>query len=64
MVPLEEEITALKGKIREQDAQIRIAESHEQLDIKTTEVLASLFQGKNPEDLIQSLDAKVSFKMC
>lgn len=59
VVPLEEEIGALKEKIREQDTQLRMYESQEQIGIKTADVLAPLFQGKSPEELVQELDEKV-----
>ncbi|RXG73168.1 Rab GTPase-binding effector protein 1 [Armadillidium vulgare] len=59
VVPLEEEIRALKDKIREQDAQLRMHESQQQMDIKTAEVLAPLFQGKSAEELVQELDEKL-----
>ncbi|KAB7494077.1 Rab GTPase-binding effector protein 1 [Armadillidium nasatum] len=59
VVPLEEEIRALKDKIREQDTQLRMHESQQQMDIKTAEVLAPLFQGKSADELVQELDEKL-----
>ena len=46
LVPLEEEIAALKEKIRTQDVQLRAYEAQQHANIRTSDVLTELYKGK------------------
>ncbi|XP_076036235.1 rab GTPase-binding effector protein 1-like isoform X3 [Oratosquilla oratoria] len=59
VVPLEEEIFALKEKLREQDAQLRAHEAQQQAAIESSDIMGQLLQGKPTSEVLQELDEKL-----
>ncbi|CAL4060506.1 unnamed protein product, partial [Meganyctiphanes norvegica] len=57
--PLEEEILALKQKLRAQDAQLRAHEAQQAASLHTAELVAPLLEGRETTDLVKELDVKL-----
>lgn len=61
VVQLEEELVALKEKVRKSDEQLAAFQSAQESLVKGNEALALFLEGKDVPDVLTQLDDKVRF---